>query len=154
MTKQGITEMVAALAVEANGAVVTVYEPDEFKRNVESADCPKRIILPSTEGDVHQWQGVSYGVTSMMTWVIKDLLLYRPAEEGMGWYEVGYALDNYVDSYATKLAAANHSSTGFCSETAEVLGVSFQVGVFQYPIGAPRSYYGVMATLTIKEFVQ
>lgn len=151
MSKQAITELVAALAVEAESVLIPVYEPDEFKRSVESADCPARIILPSTEGDMHSLEPKGYGQIMHMTWVVKDLLLYRPVEEGMGWYEVGYALDGYIDSYAAKLAAANHSTTGFCAETAEVLGVEFNVGVFTYPVGGARSYYGVMATLRILE---
>lgn len=151
MSKQAITEIVAGLAVEANGAVVAVYEPDEFKRSVESADCPARILLPSTEGDVHVVRPAGYGQVMRMEWVVKDLLLYKPVEEGMGWYEVGYSLDDYIDSYCAKLQAANHSATGFCAETAEVQSVEFNVGVFTYPVNGTRSYYGVMATLRITE---
>ena len=148
MSKQAITELVAGLAVEADGVVVPVYEPDEFKRGIDSADTPARLILPSTEGDTHSLTPMGYGQTLRMEWVVKDLLLYRPVEEGMGWYEVGYSLDDYIDSYAEKLAAENHSATGFCAEQAEVLGIEFNVGVHTF--GA-RSYYGVMATLRILE---
>ena len=153
MSKQAITELVAALAAEANSKLVNVYEPDEFKRTVDSADTPARCILPSTEGEVHMLRPMGHGQAMRMEWVVKDLLLYKLAEEGLGWLEVGYSLDGYVDSYAAKLALANHSATGFCAETAEVLSVDFNVGVFTYPVGGTRSYYGVMATLHIVEIL-
>ena len=151
MSKQAITKLVAALAAEADSLVVPVYAPNGFKRGVESADCPARIILPSTEGDMHRVEPAGYGQVMRMEWVVKDLLLYKPVEEGAGWYEVGYSMDDYIDSYCAKLQAANHSATGFCAETAEVLSVEFNVGVFTYPVGGLRSYYGVMATLRIME---
>ena len=153
MSKQAITELVAALAAEADSVAVPVHEPDEFKSGRESADCPARVILPSTEGDVHMLTPMGFGQAMRMEWVVKDLLLYRPAGEGLGWLEVGYSLDGYIDSYAAKLALANHSATGFCAETAEVLSVDFNVGVFTYPVGGTRSYYGVMATLHIVEIL-
>ena len=154
MSKQAITELVAALAAEADSVAVPVYEPDEFKRSVESADCPARILLPSTEGDVHTFAPMGTGRISRAEWVVKDLLLYLPVEEGMGWLQVGYSLDGYIDSYTSKLSAANHSATGFCSIPSEVLGVDFSVGTFTYPIQGTRSYYGVMATLHIVEFIK
>lgn len=150
MTKQALTEIVAGMAVQADGATATVYEPDEFKRAVESADTPARIILPSTEGDSHVWTQDSGG-RARMTWIIKDLLLYRPVEEGMGWYEVAYGLDAFVDSYASLLRTTNRdTSTGFCSISANVTDASFLVGVQTF---GNRSYYGVMVTLTITQFV-
>lgn len=154
MSKQAITEIVAALAVEANGAVVAVYEPDEFKRSVESADCPARILLPSTEGDTHtltKWSG-GFARTMRMSWVVKDLLLYKPVEEGMGWYEVAYDLDDYVDSYASALVGAQRGASGFCGTGPSTLeSADWTVGTFTYPVGGTRSYYGVMTTLRIVE---
>lgn len=151
MSKQTITELIAALAVEADDEVVEVYEPDEFRRTVDSADTPARIILPSTEGDTHRLEPLGTGRLSRMEWVIKDLLLYLPVEEGRGWLEVGYGLDDYVDSYATKLVAANHDLDGFCAVPSEVISVDFLVGVQTF---GNRNYYGVLATLRVIEWIK
>ncbi len=154
MSKQSLTEIVAGLAVQIDSVTVTVYEPDEFKRSIESADCPARILLPSTEGDVHtltKWSG-GFARTMRMTWVIKDLLLYKPVEEGMGWYEVAYDLDDYVDSYASALVGAQRGASGFCGTGPSTLeSADWTVGTFTYPVGGTRSYYGVMTTLRIVE---
>ena len=150
MTKQALTEIVAGMAVTSGGATVTVYEPDEFKRSVDSVDTPSRHILASTEGDVHTWTQPSKG-RSRVVWVIKDLFLYSTVESGLGWYEVAYNLDAYIDSYVSKLATANQDNTsGFCSVSANVEEATFMPGVHTY-VG--RSYYGVMVTLRIVQFV-
>jgi len=151
VSKQSITEMVAGLAATVDSTTVVVWEPDEFRRTADSADTPIRIILPSTEGDVHTFGPMGTGRLSRMEWVIKDMLLYAPVEEGLGWYDVAYDLDNYIDSYATALTAANHNlTTGFCTIPAEVESVTFQTGVHTF---SARSYYGVLATLRIYEFI-
>ena len=153
MTKQALTEMVAGLAVEADNRIVPVYEPDEFLENVESVQTAARIILPSTEGDTHLLTLPSKG-RGRMEWTIKELLLYRPAGEGRGWLEVGYGMDAFIDSYASKLAVANQdASTGFCSISANVQDVTYQVGVFTYPTDGMYRFYGVLVTLRILQFV-
>ena len=155
MSKQDITELVAGLPVVAGplSDEVPVYEPDDFRRTVDSADTPARIILPSTEGDEHRGVPLGIGNTTRMEWTVKDLLLYRPVEEGLGWLDVGYDLDGYVDSYVAQLNAYNHSTAtgGFCTEQAEVLEYNFQVGTHTF---SNRTYYGVMVTLRIMQIVQ
>ena len=153
MSKQAITAMIAALEPMAGTKTVTGIESDNFKRWIESADTPARLILPSNEGEVHTLTPTGTGRTSQMEWIIKDLLLYRPVEEGMGWLEIGYALDDYCDSYAEKLVAVNHATTGFCSIPAEVQQIDFLVGVHQFPRGG-RSYYGVLVTLRVLEYIK
>ncbi|MBD3354316.1 MAG: hypothetical protein GF364_22730 [Candidatus Lokiarchaeota archaeon] len=150
MSKQELNEVLAEMAVQADGATVTVYEPSEFKNTVDSADCPARILLPSTEGGEHAWTQVAKGRAEMV-WVVKDLFLYRPAGEGLGWYEVAYALDTYCDSYASLLATANQDNdTGFCAYSANVQEASMLVGIHTF---SQRDYYGVLVTLNIQQFV-
>ena len=151
MSKQDIGVILAALEPVASGAALTATEIDDFKGFVESADTPARIILPSNEGDTHSLEPRGVGRTARMDWIIKDLLLYRPAEEGMGWLEVGYALDDYCDSYAEKLIVANRDTAGLCSIPAELINAEFLVGVHTF---TKRRYYGVMVTLTIREFMK
>jgi len=153
MTRQSLTELIAGLAVEADDRIVPVYEPDEFIENVESVQTPARIMLPSGEGDedvlVYPHQG-----KGDMLWTVKELLLYRPAGEGRGWLDVGYALEAYIDSYATKLREANfNTTTGLCSIAANLQEARFLRGVFTYPTGGVYRYYGVMVTLRIQQFV-
>lgn len=151
MTKLEIGVMVAALGPEVDGVVKHGIEIDNFRSGVESADTPSRVMLPSTEGDVHSGEPTGTGRTSRQVWIIKDLLLYRPAGEGMGWLEVGYSLDAYCDSYLAKLVAVNHSPTGFCSISSEVIGWDFLVGVHSF---ANHQYYGVLITLRVLEFIK
>jgi hypothetical protein len=150
VTKQALTEIVAGMAVQADSATVTVYEPDEFRRAIDSADTPARLIFASTEGDTHVWRQQSKG-RAEMAWVIHDLLLYRPVEEGLGWLDVGYALDAYCDSYASLLRTTNQDkSSGFCSVSANVDKATFLVGVHTF---GERAYYGVKVTLRIIQYV-
>ena len=154
MTKLEIGAMVAGLGPEVDGVVKYGIEIDNFRDSTDSADCPARIMLPSTEGDVHSGEPTGTGRTSRQVWVVKDLLLYRPAGEGMGWLEVGYSLDAYCDSYLAKLTAANHNTdTGFCTIGSEVLGWDFLVGVHSFPAGSTNRYYGVLVTLRVLEFI-
>ena len=151
MSKRAVGEIIAALEPVAGGEVLTAIESNNFKAFVESADTPARLILPSNEGDTHSLQPTGTGRTAQMDWIIKDLLLYRPAEEGMGWLEVGYALDDYCDSYAGQIIAANRDTAGLCSIPAELVSANFLVGVHTF---TNRRYYGVMITLTIREFIK
>jgi len=151
MTKLEIGAMVAALGPEVDGVVIRGIEVDNFVSGVDSADTPARLMLPSTEGDTHTGEPTGTGRSSKMVWIIKDLLLFRPAGEGMGWLEVGYSLDAFCDSYVEKLTAVNHSATGFCSISSEVLGWDFLVGVHSF---ANQQYYGVLVTLRVLEFIK
>ena len=151
MTKLQISAMVAALAPDVDGVALTAVEVDNFKSGIDSADTPARLMLPSTEGDVHSGEPTGTGRTSRQVWIIKDLLLYMPAGEGMGWFDVAYSLDAYCDSFLVKLVAVNHATTGFCSISSEVLGWDFLVGVHTY---SDRQYYGVLVTLRVLEFIK
>jgi len=154
MSKVAISEMVAGLGPVVSGAALYAIEPDNFKSSVDSADTPSRILLPSTEGDAHAGEPKGIGAQSRMVWVVKDLYLFMPAGDAMGWASVGYALDAYCDSYASVLTAENHSKTGFCSINAEVLGWDMLPGVFTYPTGSTNQYYGVLVTLRVQEGIQ
>jgi len=151
MTKLQISAMVAALGPEVDGVVIYGEEVDNFRSGISSADCPARLMLPSTEGDVHSGEPTGTGRTSRQVWIIKELLLYRPAGEGMGWLDVGYSLDAYCDSYVSVLTAANHDKTKFCSISSEVLSWDFLVGVHTF---ANQQYYGVLVTLRVLEFIK
>lgn len=150
MSKQDITKLVEAFAPTVDGAAPRIYSPERARRGIESADCPARLILPSTEGDEHTFTAGMTGTHMRVVWVIKDLLLYKPVEEGMGWLEVGYSLDDYCDSYIAALASANHDANKFCAAEAELESGSALVGVHTF---SERQYYGVMVTLRIIEII-
>jgi hypothetical protein len=152
VSKQTLTELVETLPVKHGATAVKVYPVDEARRGLDSADCPARILLPSTEGDSHTGRPAGTNKTTRMEWTVKDLLLFRPAEEGFGWLDVGWALDAYVDSYVAQINTYNHSTAtgGFCTVQAEILEYSFLVGVQTF---AGRDYYGVLTTLRIMQFI-
>jgi len=150
VSKQAITKLIEDLAVTVDGKYPRKYTSERARRGIESADTPARLILPSTEGDEHSAVSAGTGTNMRVVWVIKDLLLYRPVEEGMGWLEVGWSLDDYCDNYIAALASANHSATKFCAESAELESVSMLVGVQTF---SDRQYYGVMVTLRIIEIM-
>lgn len=143
MSKTAFMTLLAAMTVQVDGSDPRLYELDEFKRAVDSADTPARVFLPSLDGDVHtvEVSRLGSGVRQQVNWTVRDLLMYKPAEEGMGWLEVDSSLDDYCHAYVSAIAGA--AFAGY-----RVLSYTMQVDVFTYGV---RSYYGAMVTLSVRE---
>lgn len=146
-----ILATIAGLAPAAGDYTPTVYDIDETPDGVDSADCPCRIILPSDEQQPAEFTFSTLGQSNQIEWYISDLMLYAPCVEGTGWRQIGDDLATYCGAYATALIAVRETPLGD-SYNSMVIDVSMRRGVYEYPRGTGRAYYGVMVTLHIREF--
>ena len=87
MSKAAFVAKLAAMRVLVDGNAPRIYEPDNFKRAIESADTPARVFQPAMDGDTHEAASISLGRGTRVDWKVRDLLLYKPVEEGMGFQQ-------------------------------------------------------------------
>lgn len=148
-----IEEIFAAIkgqAVTANGRTPTVLNVAEIRGEIQPADCPVRLLLPTgwraPESDFHF---VALGKTNTVTWHIADLCLWRPLGEGEVDSSVFLELVRYAAAYVDVLR-------GFRSPTAQshvVRAIPDVPPLVEWPVGSGRWFYGVEFVLEIQEVI-
>jgi len=104
----GVRDIYAALSEMAVGDVVC-RNLDEIKLEVAPADCPIRLLLPSTEGEMNF---VGIGPTSRVAWRIRDLCLWQPMRAGTGIEQCGDDMLAYLELYQAGVRALRNPTTG------------------------------------------
>ena len=121
---------------------VTTRNIDEVKNTVHSGDCPLRILLPFTEGT----QGfIALGNPTKVSWVIRDLCLWKPAAEGHGIEQCADDLIGYLSDYADSLKS-NRSPSG----QSHISNISYRMGVFPW---GNTDFWGVEIQITVEEYI-
>jgi hypothetical protein len=145
-----IINVIEALAVKAvtGGSNITCLDLTEFREAVPAMETPQRVILPSDEDNAAVFGYLTVGRAHQIDWSISDLLLYKTAGEGFGWYDVGNALVTYSGNYATAVAGATKSLRTYGGA---VTGLTMRRGIYTY---SGTQYYGVMCTLMVRELLQ
>ena len=138
---------IAALAPKVASKTIKVYPLTALPNSVPSSALPARLLLPVGAGE-----GGSTNVTlleddnhSLISWVISDLLLYKPVAQGIGLPEVGDVLVDYCEDYLKSLVDAR-LGFGLSSVTATP-------GIYPYPAASGNEYYGVLIALNILDLI-
>lgn len=145
---------VAAMSITVGDDTPTVYGLASVPNKVESAPLPVRLLeifdnRMDTLTAKHSTISGSFTPHMHVTWSISDLLLWKSEARGRGIKDVDTSLITYCQKYIDAVAA-NEAITA----TASIEDCKLLPGLFPYPASSDTFYFGVLATLTIKERVQ
>ncbi len=114
---------------------------DQLELLVQASDCPVRIMLPATAGDMGF---IAIGVMSKMTWTIRDLCLWQPVIEGSGVEQCANEMLGYIEQYSAALRGLRAPTVG-----SNLVSVTFQIGPVPW---ADTDYWAVDTVLTVEEY--
>lgn len=139
----------AAWSFTVGSQSVNALYGSTLKGSLGSADLPVRLLLPvndSLEGTNVQAIVIT-GAHGTATWQIDDLLLLQPVVQGRGIEQVAGTLTTYLADYVDRL------TTGYLlvGGKATVLNARPTSGIYEWPAGSGKAYYGARMTLTIQE---
>jgi hypothetical protein len=151
-----IYDAIEALSVTVDGVTPLIYDLDELPNTADTAHLPARWLFPlaSFGGFGRDTQAAMRWVTlnsiTQVTWQIRDLCLWRPTGQGIGWKTIAPTLVKYAGLYVDKMTA-NRQLT-IQSYIAQD-GLFVQPGVIEFPDQSGRRFYGINAQLTVIEHV-
>lgn len=113
---------------------------DEIKLEVRDTDCPVRLLLPSTEG---QMAFVAIGTMTETLWRIRDLCLWQPVTAGSGIEQCADDMLGYIELYLAGLKSLRNPAPGCTLES-----VTMQMGPVPW---ATTDFWAVDTLLEIRE---
>lgn len=136
----------AAVQVPLNGKVVPVRNVDALPESVAAGDTPVRLLMPWSE----RGGGANTSVLALQglataDWVLVDLLLIRPAQAGK-LETASEAIVRYMQDYASALARTRQLAGAVIAGPVRITS-----GVGAYPAGSAAQWFGVEATITVRE---
>lgn len=130
----------------------TIYAPvlQQLEDMPASPNLPMRILSPALNRSEGELAGLTINNSSYLVgWTIDDLLLWRPVTQTVSFSDEVVPLMQYMVAYAEKWVSNRQiTAQAFIEEVTD-----FSAGVFEYPQKSQVYYYGVLATLHIKEIV-
>jgi len=135
-----IGEIYLAIANLQLGGIVSRNLPD-VQLEVEQADLPLRLLVPSTRGE---GEFVAIGSLEKVTWTLRDLCLWAPLASGK-IEDVAAPMMEYVKAYVEALKALR-------SPTAASVITGFTFQLTPQPWGE-ADYWAVDVTLTVEEWL-
>ena len=114
---------------------------DEIKLQVRADDCPQRLMLPSTEGEMG-FMGI--GATGRTSWHIRDLCLWQPIIAGTGVEQCAGDMLGYLEQYQTAVRALRNPTAG-----SAIVGVSYKITPIAW---ATTDFWAIDITLEVEEY--
>ena len=114
---------------------------DELKLQVKMDDCPLRLLLPATEGDL-EFFGI--GPLTRVTWRIRDLCLWQPIIAGTGLEQCADEMLAYIELYSTAVRALRNPTAG-----AAITGVSYKIAPIAW---GTTDFWSIDITLQVEEY--
>lgn len=139
----------AAKVVTVGATNVAAKDVSELPQSVETGVMPIRLLLPFNEkagGD--ELSIVTFGRTATIDWRITDLLFWASAGQGSGLANAAPSLVAYKAAYVDMIRQMR-----WPQGVGDVVGLELRPGDFEWPRGSQRWYYGVAATVTVREFL-
>lgn len=137
-----IRDIYTKIAETAIGTV-QARDLDEIKLTVRAADCPMRLLLPSTQGS----QGfVAIGTLSNTHWFVRDLCLWQPIIEGTGIEQCANDMLAYIELYAAAIRAMRNPTP-----QSNIVNVEYQLGPVAW---ANIDFWAIDISLEIEEILQ
>jgi hypothetical protein len=134
--------------------VITCRDLNELPDGVVgTAELPVRLLLPMEEwgGDAPNLGIISAGatgVTGMMTWMVVDLLLWDQVGQNVQLQQHYPDLVRYCGAHIEQLLDNKDMA-----DHVYLRNVTYRTGVYSYPMGSTKQYYGVEATISFEEVV-
>ena len=126
---------------ELDIGTVTARNLDELKLGVKAADCPMRLLLPATEGDM---AFVSIGQMTRAVWRIRDLCLWQPIVAGTGLEQCADEMLAYIELYGAAIRTLRNPTAG-----ATITGVTYKIAPILW--GA-TDFWSVDITVEVEEY--
>jgi hypothetical protein len=114
---------------------------DELKLQVKMDDCPVRLLLPATEGDLEFF---GLGSLTRVTWRIRDLCLWQPVVAGTGIEQCADDILAYIELYSSAVRALRNPSAG-----SAVTGVTYKIVVVPW---GTTDFWAIDIILTVEEY--
>lgn len=114
---------------------------DEIKLQVRADDCPMRLLLPATEGDL-AFMGI--GALTKANWRIRDLCLWQPIVAGSGIEQCANEMLAYIEMYGTGIRALRNITAG-----GHIVSVTYKMAPI--PWGA-TDFWSVDITVEVEEY--
>lgn len=150
-------DAIKVVSVLYNGAAPNIYDLDQLPANGDSARLPARMLLPF--GNFLETGRIAN--TTMVTipgnvvsaqWQVRDLLLVRAIAQGEGLYTVADKLIAYAGAYVAAFVSRTGPQRKLTTQ-AYIDNVTATPGIYEYPEGGGRFYFGVSCVLTIRELI-
>lgn len=150
-------DAVKAISILYDGTAPTVYDLDQIPANADSARLPARYLLPFGNffetGRIADTVMVTIpGNTVNVQWQIRDLLLVRAIAQGEGLYTIADKLIAYAGAYVAAIVSRNGIQRKLTTQ-AYIDNVTCTPGIYEYPEGGGRGYFGVSCVLTVRELI-
>ena len=146
---------IESMSILVDGSAPKVYGLTGLPNTVASAMLPCRILLDlanAGEGQSMDFFSINTGIggggNQYVDWQLSDLMLMLPQAQGIGVKQVATTLVEYTGAYID--AARDNRAI---VPTANITGLRVSPGIYQYPAEGGVSYWGCMATLTIREII-
>lgn len=126
--------------------IIPAWRLDEAKAVPQSADLPRRMILPPGSNGVKGFlpsQYVTMGLLSTAVQVV-DLLLWRTAGTADGLDKTWPVLAQYCDAYMKQMFETRFFDGGM------IMDVAPTTAVFEWPAKSNRFYHGVQMAVRIE----
>jgi len=114
---------------------------DELKLQVKMDDCPMRLLLPATEGDL-EFFGI--GSLTRVTWRIRDLCLWQPIIAGTGLEQCADEMLAYIELYSSAVRALRNPTAGTA-----ITGVSYKISPIQW---GTTDFWSIDIVLQVEEY--
>jgi len=146
---KAIYTAVGNLSISANGKTPLTRTLSDPKNGVDTADLPVRLMLLSSgrrgSGQNYHYIDISQNVANV-TWTIVELMLWEPVGQNMGIHDKDPHLADWMSNYGAALLGLGGPTKMWRLQSA-----SFAPGVYEWPIGTSRRFFGVETTLTVLE---
>lgn len=116
---------------------------EEIKIQVRATDCPVRMLLPSTRGELGF---VAIGTLSKTSWYIRDLCLWQPVTEGTGIEQCANDMVAFMELYAKGIRALRNPTP-----ESHIISASFQLGPVPW---VNTNYWAIDILLVVEEHLQ
>lgn len=140
----------AALSVTVGSVTPQAFDLTAIPLDVNAAKLPCRILLPL---GAEAMQGHTFTFTEFLNsgsaeamWHITDLCLWASASAGRGLLTHAANLASYAAAYLEVLRT-NWQIAAYC----QIMGASFQLGTYEFPVGSGQFYFGVECTIDVQE---
>lgn len=143
---------IAAMSVSAASQTPTVWDLDDIRDSLHTAQLPVRILLPSgnfNTGGAATFAPVTINSIAKGTWQIIDLCLWRPLGQGLGMRDIGATLAEYSGAYASALVARGRAVT----HQSYITGCDITAGVYAYPDQSENLFWGVRCIVQVDEII-
>lgn len=149
-----LSEIIAKIAssnVTVGSTVPTAFYGSTLRNWTPNAALPCRLlgIFSDTNSDIVNTYEIAENQANLVTWTFSDILLWKPTAQASGMAGVDEDLKDYHDAYFSMLKGVRFVQ--FNQPVAEITRASLKQGQIEFPAGSGQTYYGIKATLTVRE---